>query len=499
MSFDGSNNCVFHRPCLFPNGFTSAGVCGFQNTVVMDDVQMNSLTTPAINIQMPGLASHISVNDVSRISFTQLDTQIHGDVSTTGNITCSGDLLLNSKLKINSLDAVSFDGSNNCVFHRPCLFPNGFTSAGVCGFQNAVVMNDVQMNSLTTPAINIQMSGLASHLQVNDTARISFTQLDTQIHGDVSITGNLTVSGTGGGGSSLTAPVGSGLTVSGSDIKLDHDNSSIVGFDDKVASYGTWNTNGNFWDAYYSYPTGHRSFYSNESGAWIDFTVAGQTAIMSNLRWSTGAYIDVFGRESSGQYMWLNRIDTFQDGGYEYTQGTPQNPGSFQHAGCIYQILATNLQPGFDRIRLLVRKGELLINMIKWLDNRVAQPPAPYVHSDNVHGDPASLSDARLKKEVTPISGDQALSVLNQIQGCTYNREDLNNERRLGLIADEVESAIQPLKIENVLSNKFYKNEEYKTLDYSRLVSLLIPAVNALSARVSELEAKLPKSKKSTK
>ena len=53
------------------------------------------------------------------------------------------------------------------------------------------------MNSLTTPAINIQMSGLASHLQVNDTARISFTQLDTQIHGDVSITGNLTVRGTG--------------------------------------------------------------------------------------------------------------------------------------------------------------------------------------------------------------------------------------------------------------------------------------------------------------
>ena len=89
--------------------------------------------------------------------------------------------------------------------------------------------------------------------------------------------------------------------------------------------------------------------------------------------------------------------------------------------------------------------------------------------------------------------------MLSQIQGCTYNREDLNNERRLGLIADEVESAIQPLEIENVLNNKFYKNEEYKTLDYSRLVSLLIPAVNALSARVSELETKLPKPKKSAK
>ena len=51
------------------------------------------------------------------------------------------------------------------------------------------------------------------------------------------------------------------------------------------------------------------------------------------------------------------------------------------------------------------------------------------------------------------------------------------------------------LKFENVVGNKFYQNEEYKTLDASRLVSLLIPAVNALSARVSELEAKLPKSR----
>ena len=47
-----------------------------------------------------------------------------------------------------------------------------------------------------------------------------------------------------------------------------------------------------------------------------------------------------------------------------------------------------------------------------------------------------------------------------------------------------------------MVGNKFYQNEEYKTLDYSRLVSLLIPAVNALSAKVSELEAKLPKSRK---
>ena len=232
----------------------------------------------------------VRLNGANRIDVEPALITLHGSVA------CGA-------LKINNLDTVSLDGSNNCVLHRPCQFPNGFTSAGVCGFQNTVVMNDVQMNSLSTPSINIQMPGLASHIEVDSAARVSFTQTETQLHGDVSITGNLTVGGTGGG-TSLSAPVGSGLTINGNDILLNHDNSYIVGFDDKVASSGTWNNNGNFWDAYYTHPAGHRSFYSNETGAWIDFTVMGQTAIMSNLRWPTGAYVDVYGREAAtGQYF----------------------------------------------------------------------------------------------------------------------------------------------------------------------------------------------------
>ena len=259
----------------------------------------------------------------------------------------------------------------------------------------------------------------------------------------------------------------------------------------KGANNGTWNANGNFWDAYYTYPPGHKSFYSSETNATIEFSVQGQTAIMSNLRWHTGAYVDVYGREAStGQYIWLNRVDTYQSGGTEYTHGTVQNPGSYHHAGCIYQILATNLQPGYDRIRITVRKGELLINMLKWLDHRVSQPPSCWVHSDNVHGDLGSLSDRRLKSEVTPVSGTQALDVLSQIQGCTYEREDLD-QRRLGLIADNVEQAIAQISVDNVVGSKWHDSAEYKTLDYARLVSILIPAVNTLSARVKDLETKI--------
>ena len=146
-------------------------------------------------------------------------------ITLNGSVACGA-------LKINGLDTVSLDGSNNCVFSRPCLFPSGFTSAGTCGFQSNVVMNAVQMSSLTTPSINIQMPGLASHIEVDSAARVSFTQTETQLHGDVSITGNLTVGGTGGG-TSLSAPVGSGLTINGNDILFNHDNSIIAGFDEK--------------------------------------------------------------------------------------------------------------------------------------------------------------------------------------------------------------------------------------------------------------------------
>ena len=79
-----------------------------------------------------------------------------------------------------------------------------------------------------------------------------------------------------------------------------------------------------------------------------------------------------------------------------------------------------------------------------------------FVHSDNVIGDPNSLSDARLKEEVTSVSGAQALSVLSSIQGCTYERPDLQ-QRRLGLIADEVEDAIDQLAVDNVVGSKWHQ------------------------------------------
>ena len=71
-----------------------------------------------------------------------------------------------------------------------------------------------------------------------------------------------------------------------------------------------------------------------------------------------------------------------------------------------------------------------------------------------------------------------------KLKGCTYDRED---QRRLGVIADEVEEAIEQLAIDNVIGSKWHQGEQYKTLDYSRLTSLLIPALTSLANRADYL------------
>ena len=148
-------------------------------------------------------------------------------------------------------------------------------------------------------------------------------------------------------------------------------------------------------------------------------------------------YIDVLLRESNafGQYIFVNRVDTYQNASSAFTHGTPQNSGHYHHIGGIISVLASNIQTGYDRIRIVNRKGEFLCNALHWLSGKVAHTNSVWVHSDNVHGDPASLSDARLKTEVTAIEGTQALDILGQIRGCTYHRTDLK-QRRMGLIAD---------------------------------------------------------------
>ena len=152
-------------------------------------------------------------------------------------------------------------------------------------------------------------------------------------------------------------------------------------------------------------------------------------------------------------------------------------------------VAAGNMEGSWSRIRFQGRKGAFNIIAVAFQDHILSQTPS-FVHSDNVMGDSASLSDSRLKHHRDPVSGGQSLSILSQIQAFTYDRPDLQ-ERRLGLIADEVEEAVEQLAIDNVTGTRWHEGQTYKTLDYSRLVPLLVSGMNTLSARVKDLETKI--------
>ena len=73
----------------------------------------------------------------------------------------------------------------------------------------------------------------------------------------------------------------------------------------------------------------------------------------------------------------------------------------------------------------------------------------------------------------------------------TYTRTD-TGERRLGHIADEVEAALAELGVSNVTGSTNaapgdLPYQSFKTLDYARIVPLIVSVVNTLSARVQEL------------
>ena len=148
------------------------------------------------------------------------------------------------------------------------------------------------------------------------------------------------------------------------------------------------------------------------------------------------------------------------------------------------------MEGNWARIRFQGRKGAFNIIDVGLQDHILSQAPS-FTHRDNAIGYPSSLSDKKPKEEGTSVSGLQVLSVLSQIQGCTYEHPDLQ-QRRLGLIANEVEDAIDLLATDNVMGSKWHDGEQYETLDDSRVVALLIPAIpaaNSLSARVNDLDS----------
>lgn len=86
-------------------------------------------------------------------------------------------------------------------------------------------------------------------------------------------------------------------------------------------------------------------------------------------------------------------------------------------------------------------------------------------------GDVTGTSDRRLKKNIQPIRG--ALDKVMRLHGYTFERIEQEGQRRVGVIAQEVEQVL-PEAVR-------YKKDGYRSVAYGNMVALLIEAIKELA------------------
>lgn len=95
---------------------------------------------------------------------------------------------------------------------------------------------------------------------------------------------------------------------------------------------------------------------------------------------------------------------------------------------------------------------------------------------------PFENSDGRVKQNISKINKLKAINTIKQLEVCTYNFVDNKNQQRIGLIAQNVEK-IAPIFV-NTNPNSYYNINNFKSVNYTELHNLLIPATQELIKKV---------------
>jgi hypothetical protein len=100
-----------------------------------------------------------------------------------------------------------------------------------------------------------------------------------------------------------------------------------------------------------------------------------------------------------------------------------------------------------------------------------------------------TVSDERLKDDVQTI--DNALETIEKLRGVSYvwNKGNRQGKKDIGLIAQEVEKVIPEIVHDKKMA--LIDDEVYKTIDYEKLVGVLIESVKELSAEVKDLKKRI--------
>ena len=101
-------------------------------------------------------------------------------------------------------------------------------------------------------------------------------------------------------------------------------------------------------------------------------------------------------------------------------------------------------------------------------------------------GNVTAYSDARLKTNVNTI--DNALDIVDQLRGVSFDWIE-SGKHSIGVIAQEVEKVLPELVVTQEISTTEHPEEkEVKSVDYGKMVGVLINAIKELKAEVEELK-----------
>ena len=99
-------------------------------------------------------------------------------------------------------------------------------------------------------------------------------------------------------------------------------------------------------------------------------------------------------------------------------------------------------------------------------------------------GNVTAYSDARLKTNVNTIN--DALSIVGKLRGVSFDWKE-SGKRSIGVIAQEVEKVLPELVLTSQVLDPTGESE-VKSVDYGKIVSVLINAINELKAEVDKLK-----------
>ena len=146
--------------------------------------------------------------------------------------------------------------------------------------------------------------------------------------------------------------------------------------------------------------------------AWIDFYIpqGANSCLAHMLHRTSGGFYDLQLVHANGTAHWANILNMFG------VAGNVMLPEGDVLSSRQVVVATGHIAGPWERIRIQGRRGAFNIISVAIQDHVLPQTSS-FMHSGNIVGNPAHLSDARLKTVVTPVSGDQALSVLSQIHG----------------------------------------------------------------------------------